>query len=55
VSEEYALRAKRQSLEEDTLKKRLAIHEKNSKELSDRLKSSEERHSQELETLKLQN
>ena len=55
VSEDYALRAKRQALEEDTLKKRLSIHEKNSKELSDRIKSSEERHSSELDALKIQN
>ena len=55
MSEDYALRAKRQALEEDTLRKRLSIHEKNSKELSDRLKSSEERHTQEQETLKTQN
>lgn len=52
VSEEYALRAKRQALEEETLKKRLVIHEKNSKELSDRLKESEQRHTDEVETLK---
>ena len=49
------MRAKRQALEEDTLKKRLSIHEKNSKELSDRIKSSEERHSSELDALKIQN
>ena len=52
VSEEYALRAKRQALEEETLKKRLVIHEKNSKELSDRFKESEQRHTDEVEALK---
>jgi len=44
VSEEYALRAKRQALEEESLKKRVFLHEKNAKELSEKLKESEKRH-----------
>jgi hypothetical protein len=43
VSEDYALRAKRQSMEEDSLKKRLALHEKNAKELSEKLREVEAR------------
>ena len=52
MSEDYALRAKRQALEEDTLKKRLLIHEKNARELAERLKTSEERHSEEVEQMR---
>lgn len=49
VSEDYALRAKRQALEEDTLKKRIQVHEKNARELAERGKAAEERHVQEVE------
>ena len=52
VSEDYALRAKRQALEEDTLKKRLLVHEKNAKELSERVKTAEERHINEVESVR---
>jgi hypothetical protein len=46
------LRAKRQSIEEDSLKKRLAMHEKNARELAERLKEAEERSSKESEEVR---
>jgi arginine utilization protein RocB len=46
------LRAKRQSLEEESLKKRLVMHEKNAKELSERLKDAEERAAKEIEEVR---
>ena len=46
------MRAKRQSIEEDSLKKRLAMHEKNARELAERLKEAEERSSKESEEVR---
>lgn len=46
------MRAKRQSMEEDSLKKRLAMHEKNARELAERLKEAEERSSKESEEVR---
>ena len=37
------MRAKRQALEEESLKKRLALHEKNAKELAEKLREVEAR------------
>jgi uncharacterized protein with von Willebrand factor type A (vWA) domain len=54
VQEDYALRAKRQSLEEETLRKRLQVHERNARELAERLREAENRHQGELETLNAQ-
>jgi rubrerythrin len=52
VSEDYALRAKRQTLQEDTLTKRLLVHEKNARELADRVRAAEERHAQEVDMVR---
>ena len=52
MSEDYALRAKRQALEEDTLKKRVLVHEKNARELAERARAAEERHGQEVEEMR---
>ena len=46
------MRAKRQSIEEDSLKKRLAMHEKNARELAERLKEAEERFIKESEEVR---
>ncbi len=43
MSEDYALRAKRQALEEETLRRRLALHEQNGKELAERVREAEAR------------
>ena len=43
------MRAKRQALEEETLKKRLHLHQENSKELAERVRESEHRYAKESE------
>ena len=54
VNGDYALRAKRQTLEEESLRKRLAIHERNSRELSEKLRDNEGRHCAEVSAIKSQ-